>query len=239
MLENKRTGWFEVVFGMTLILSACGGRVIVDGLSDESGAGGAGGFAGMTTTAIATTSGVGSTGGGASASCSQYCADIMAECQGMFAAQYPSMASCLGSCAAFPPGKPGDKMGHSLACRAYYAAAAKTSDSPTACIHAGPTGGDKDQTDNTLGDCGNACEGFCDIALKVCAGPNPVFKDRADCQAACMAIPPLKMAYSITDNIQATNNLGCRTYHLTVAATDAASAATHCPHIGLASPTCK
>jgi hypothetical protein len=235
MLGNKCMGWFEVFGGMTLILSACGGRVIVDGLSDGSGAGGAGGFAGVTTT---TTSGAGSTGGGAAASCSQYCANIMAACQGMFSAQYPSMASCMGSCAAFPPGKPGDQMGHSLACRASYAADAKKSDYP-ACIHAGPTGGDKDQTDDTLGACGNACEGFCDIALKTCAGPNQVFKDRADCQAVCMAMPPLNSAYSISDTLKATNNLGCRMYHLTVAATDTASAATHCQSIGLVSPTCK
>ena len=35
------------------------------------------------------------------------------------------------------------------------------------------------------------------------------------------------------------NTLACRLYHLTVAATDAGSAATHCPHTVADSPVCK
>jgi hypothetical protein len=80
------------------------------------------------------------------------------------------------------------------------------------------------------------CTSFCTDYLATCnsAVPAgfPVYTDAAGCMAECNAWP---VDPSCLDGVNATlcgagNSWGCRRYHLNVAMTDAASAATHCPH---------
>lgn len=105
--------------------------------------------------------------------------------------------------------------GDTLGCRAYHAGAAKA-DGALHCPHAGPSGD---------GACGMTCDGFCDIAVATCKTEWP---DKTACMTACAALPKAGMKYNTS--MTAGNTIECRLYHLSVAATDAASAGTHCPH---------
>ena len=60
------------------------------------------------------------------------------------------------------------------------------------------------------------------------------YADKAACMAECKTFKVNKAdSYSIADTD--TDDFGCRMYHLSVAATDAMSATTHCGHIKAAS----
>lgn len=132
-------------------------------------------------------------------------------------AQYADMKSCVNSAATFAPGTAADMTGNTLGCRAYHATAAK--DAPaTHCVHAGPAGGG-------LTYCGDTCEGFCDIAAATCKAEWP---DKAACMTSCMGLSSTIQNYNTS--FTSGNTVECRLYHATVAATDAASATTHCPH---------
>lgn len=158
-------------------------------------------------------------------SCATYCTSIMANCAGVNQ-QYTDTASCLGACAAFPPGTSADKSGNTLGCRIYHAGAAAT-DATTHCPHAGPGGASV---------CGTNCEGFCAIAQRTCTGSNVQFQDAAACQTACAAFATTP-AYNTAQT--SGNSFACRLYHAQVAAASSANANTHCPHIPAASPVCK
>ncbi len=171
---------------------------------------------------------------GAAPDCTSYCTEVLANCTGAVA-QYASMASCMNVCGAFPVGTVADKSGNTLGCRLYHGGAPSKGMPVMHCPHAGPNGGDKDPN-GTAGTCGEPCDAFCAIAQSVCTGGNQQFASTNDCLTACKSFKVDVASYSTADTV--TNDLGCRTYHLSVAATDAMSAKTHCPHIIAASTVC-
>lgn len=158
---------------------------------------------------------------GGALDCATYCATIMANCGGGNM-QYSSEASCLGACAAFDPGTAADTSGNTLGCRTYHAGAA-ASDPGLHCAHAGPSGGG--------GACGDYCPSFCAIATTICPTEHPA----ATCEATC-GMWDTTEPYDASD--ASGDSYACRLYHLTVAATDAASAMMHCPHTLAVSTTC-
>ena len=168
------------------------------------------------------TADAGSDAGTAAPTCASYCTSVMANCTGANA-QYSTPAACLGSCSAFAAGTTGATSGNSLGCRAYHAGASP-SDAALHCPHAGPAGD---------GACGTNCESFCTIAIAKCAG---TFTDLAACTTACGAFAMNTARYN--QSTTSGNSYACRMYHLSVAATDSASATTHCPHITTVSSTC-
>lgn len=151
--------------------------------------------------------------------CASYCTSVMASCIGANA-QYPSQAACLGSCSAFAQGVTGATSGNTLSCRAYHAAAA-AADPTVHCAHAGPAGD---------GSCGGNCDGFCAIAVAKCGSE---FPDATSCMCSCNGFALSTAHY--TDATTTGDSFSCRLYHLSVAASDATSAATHCPHTTTAS----
>jgi hypothetical protein len=158
----------------------------------------------------------------------------MANCTGTNA-QYTSNDICKGVCAGFTaPGMLGDTTGDTLGCRIYHAGAA-AGNPMLHCPHAGPSGGDKDPN-GTAGQCGEPCTAFCSIAMHSCTGANQQFGgSMATCMTACKTFPASPAPY--TDSITSTNTLDCHIYHLSAAST-AAGAATHCPHIVPGSSVC-
>ncbi len=171
--------------------------------------------------ASSTTTAPGSTGEdtGAPVDCSAYCDLVMENCSGDFS-QYGTPGTCMTSCAAFPPGSPGDMAGNSLACRHYHAGLAFMLND-VHCGHAGP-GGDTA--------CGSNCEGFCAIAGEYCPD---AWADNAACLAACETFPKDEV-YDAND--VSGDTFACRLYHVTAASLDPT---THCGHIKGDSPTCK
>jgi hypothetical protein len=159
----------------------------------------------------------------------------MTNCTGANA-QFTDMATCMGTCAGYPTGAITDMSGNTLGCRIYHGGAPAMGMPTMHCSHAGPTGGDKDPTDTGAGPCGEACDSFCDIAIKVCAGQTGTYTDKAACMTECKAFKADSADYNTSDT--STNDFGCRMYHLTAASKDAASATTHCPHIRANSPVC-
>ncbi len=151
--------------------------------------------------------------------CASYCTTVMANCVGANA-QYANEASCLGTCSAWMAGASGATSGNSLACRAYHAGAA-TADLALHCPHAGPAGD---------GSCGSNCEGFCTVATAKCATQ---FATAGDCTTACTGFAMNTARYN--SSTTSGNSYACRMYHLSVAATDATQAATHCAHTTTAS----
>lgn len=236
-----------LVVSVCVSLSACfknDGGTSSDGASESSGGatGGSSGPAGSTGAITAPTTGdpgssgssgadslgsssttaaPGSTGDdtGAAVDCSAYCDLVMENCSGDFS-QYGTPGTCMTSCAAFPPGSPGDMSGNSLACRHYHAGLAFMLND-VHCGHAGP-GGDTA--------CGSNCEGFCAIAGAYCPDAWP---DDAACLAACDTFPKDEV-YDAND--VAGDTFACRLYHATAASLDPT---THCGHIKGDSPTCK
>ena len=188
---------------------------------------GAAGTTGDATTATAEPTGSTSTDpttGGATTGapvegCEGYCDLIETHCGGPFT-QYGSPDMCLGACAAFAPGTPGETSGNTLACRTYHAGVAADADD-THCTHAGP-GGDMA--------CGSNCEGFCAIAGKACPDAWP---DNDACIVACTGFDAAE-PYDASDI--GGNTLACRLYHLTAATIDPM---THCAHIKGDSAPCK
>lgn len=162
------------------------------------------------------------TGGDVDPGCAMYCAAMMSSCAGELG-QYASLDSCLGVCAALPPGSPGETAGNSLACRAYHAGMAAV-DPALHCVHAGPGG---------AGVCGGNCEGFCAIAVATCPSEHP---NLDACLTACAAFPDTE-PYNIDD--ASGDTLACRLYHLGIAATSDADALVHCGHTVAASPPCQ
>ena len=140
-------------------------------------------------------------------------------------AQYSSAASCMGSCMAFPEGTDVDTSGNTLGCRAYHAGAAN-GDPGLHCGHAGPAGGGEMF-------CGTDCQGFCSIVTSVCKTEYPAVNE---CLQSCMGFTSVG---NYSTSITSGNSRECRLYHATVAATDAATAMTHCQHTTAMSTECK
>ena len=99
-------------------------------------------------------------------------------------------------------------------------------------------GGDTTTTPADLGAIGNplTCLAYCDAVMANCTGANSQYADMAACMTDCKTFKPDAASYSTADT--ATNDFGCRMYHLSVAATDSGSADTHCGHIKSTSPVC-
>jgi hypothetical protein len=222
------------IAGTSAMVAGCG--------SDTTGTGGGSTGTGATSTAATgtgSTSATGSTGTGAAATldCASYCGEMMTNCTGANE-QYKSMESCLTVCAAFPVGKISDTDTNTLGCRLYHGGVAgkDAMSAATHCPHAGITGGDKDVKDAAPAVCGEGCDAFCDVAIAVCSGANVQYATKELCLTDCKGFNADVATYSTADIDK--NDFGCRAYHLTVAATDAASATAHCGHIIAASPVC-
>ena len=211
-----------------------GGGSTGTGDATSTSATGTGG-AGTTTTAAGSTSSSTGTGMTATLDCKSYCAEVMTNCK-TANEQYKSMDSCMNVCAALPPGTLGATDGNSLGCRLYHGGAPAVATPDLHCAHAGPTGGDKIVSDTMAGTCGEGCDAFCTIAGAVCKDANKQFADKETCLTACKSFKTDVATYSTADTDK--NDFGCRMYHLSVAATDAMSAATHCAHIVAASTVC-
>jgi hypothetical protein len=175
--------------------------------------------------------------------CPTYCAQIQANCTGANA-QYPDMAHCTATCAAFTVGtsKVTDTSGNTLGCRIYHAGDPAKTAPATHCVHAGP-GGDS-ITAATPAYCsgGDVCQNFCALEIKACgtadvpltgnpkdANNNPLYQyqNMGACMTACVGFDKTH-AYSTT---AAGNSLACRLYHTTnavIAVTP--NGATHCAH---------
>src|SRR5262245_7012539 len=79
-------------------------------------------------------------GAAVSKACTEYCDTVMTACTGTFSV-YSSTPSCLGACAALPPGDPVEPIGANIACRKKQADFALSTKEPAAyCPSAGPGG---------------------------------------------------------------------------------------------------
>lgn len=163
--------------------------------------------------------------GGGLPSCDSYCADAMSHCTGAFQ-QFPDEASCKAFCATWPAGDAAKHQGDTVACHAYHAGAPAAGDADPHCYHAGPSGD---------GQCGaKPCDDFCAAAVKLCAGPQEVWKDEASCKTDCAGFAA--SGHGFSTDAKTGDTLECRLYQLTVAATDPVG---HCASIGKSSTACK
>lgn len=157
--------------------------------------------------------------------CAYYCDKVMSACAGTNA-QYASRSSCLAFCARLPRGALTDTSGNTLGCRIQRAVASGAS--PAAeCANAGPSGGDRAPSGDA-GTCGDICEAFCGVGTEVCPGAT------SECtQMLCPAYAAAPSSYSTA--LTTGSNVGCRLYHLTLAAEDAGA----CANVGAGSPACQ
>jgi hypothetical protein len=159
------------------------------------------------------------------ATCSDYCATIQTNCTGANL-MYGGTTTCMDVCAKFSAGTVGSTTGNSLECRYYHSGLAAGGGANTHCRHAGP-GGDNQ--------CGADCEGFCTIVLASCTGANQQYGGSlSSCMSACAGYATSPAYVSGASG----NNLACRLYHATIAAT-ASMASTHCPHTAMTSAVCQ
>jgi hypothetical protein len=178
--------------------------------------------------------------------CATYCSTIMANCTtANGAAQYPDMAHCTGSCAAFTVGtsKTTDQAGDTLGCRIYHAnaAAGSTANATLHCPHAGPGGDLLSAATTTPAFCsgGDFCTNFCALQIATCGTMDvpvmvggmqvtPQYKNMAACVSVCKngdatvtpAIPKFDTTHPYA-TASAGNSLACRLNHWTNAAANA------------------
>ncbi len=195
-----------LAIALAIIFAACGGDD--DGASDGIGTDG-----GAQVIDGAPSDGAAATG------CDEYCASIMATCSDALS-QYRDLASCLGSCALFPPGSPGADSGDSLACRVTHAELAMDTPDPH-CRHAGPSGG---------GVCGAPCDAYCDLMMGVC----DLYGDDAECMEVCAGFPEVG-DYSSAPGAGRGDSVECRIMHATLATEDTV----HCGTAGPDSTPCQ
>jgi len=157
----------------------------------------------------------------------------MAACSGANQ-QYTTMDGCLAECAAFDQGTIGATSGDTLECRTYHAGVAATADPAVHCVHAGPLGsgagaaGAGCTTDNLT-----RCTAYCAVNAEVCG--TTAYATEDECRTACAAADDSLDFNTGVTSVGGTagadtGELECRTYHMSVASQDAASATTHCPH---------
>jgi hypothetical protein len=189
----------------------------------------------------ANTGGSGGSGGAATAlSCDDYCTTITAGCTAKNL-QFPDVDTCKAVCKSYPVGKVSDMGGQdSLGCRTYHAGVASMSaaSADTHCWHAGPTGGDADNTDAMDGVCGGGCEAFCNLEKTACGftGAHAQYADNATCMTACKAFKKPTMATFDVGDATAEKDYFCYFYHLTAASIDPD---THCKHTKLGGGVCE
>ena len=179
------------------------------------------------------TGGVTGSGGSvvASATCTNYCSTIMANCKGPNQ-QYADMANCLKVCAQMPAGTPTDDGVNSAGCRTNAATAAAMDTLPikSKCFAAGPL---------SYGVCGSDCDVFCAVAFNYC-GAAAGYTSVDDCTGICgqfgrvvdFAAPG---AYGATYTPGATpetkDTLECRAFYLFIDALQSSAAQqTNCPN---------
>lgn len=148
------------------------------------------------------------------ASCDDYCALMMSDCEGA----YPSLDYCKSFCAELPRG-PSGVDANTVECRMSYAEQAATS--PGLCNAASMGGGNV---------CGDVCEVYCDFLDMNCVGGNAVYADRTRCIDTCNlmdsdgGIDDWSFDHEI-DTVQ------CRLYHAGPPAV--LEPGTHCNHAGV------
>ena len=157
-----------------------------------------------------------------SATCRQYCSDVMDYCQGDLK-QYVDMAQCLKVCAIYPEGLITDVDGNTASCRLKYAGKARYAlgtEKDAYCRKAGP---------GSEGTCGTICEGFCTLMMPTCTikfAPY-YFPSTNDCMTACRILkdaPP----YTVSDgNLPDRNDAQCRLFHACSSVMDPDE---HCEH---------
>lgn len=160
--------------------------------------------------------------------CSSYCEFVSSTCTGANAGL--DKATCNALCerltqATAHVGSPSDTARNTIGCRIYHACAARSSPGNVTihCPHASIwSGGDT---------CGTQCDAFCEIEMAVCptGNANAQFAGVNHCLSAC----GMWALGNPTDT--SGNTLGCREYHLGVAASSIANVAMHCPHTGIGS----
>jgi hypothetical protein len=140
--------------------------------------------------------------------CDAYCTAVMAACTGANQ-QYSGPARCQNACATFDAGTLEDMTGNTLGCRLHHALAAQA-DAGAECEAAGPGG---------AGVCGSDCDGFCQLVLTYCVGPEQVFANLSTCEGACASFHTTA-PYSVTDTtIQTRTQVACLLYHAQEATT--------------------
>jgi hypothetical protein len=201
--------------------TAAGGSISTEaGLSNETtGTGGAGGSGAVDSGGNLTDAGADS---GDSATCRQYCSDIMTYCGGELK-QYVDAAQCLKVCAIYPDGSIGDADGNTASCRLKYASKAhyaSGTEKDAYCRKAGP-GSD--------GTCGAICDGFCTLMMATCTTKFApyYFPSASDCLTTCRALkdsPP----FTVSDgSLPDRNDAQCRLFHSCSAVMDPDE---HCEH---------
>ena len=215
------------------------------GCGDDTEAGGggsattatSGSSSAKTSSSTSTATSSSSSGGGVKLDCASYCTQVAANCKDTNA-QWPDDASCQAGCKTFAAGTLADMAGNTLGCRLYHSGDPAKGAAAMHCPHAGITAGDPDATATGAGKdgpCGDGVEAFCKLAVATCPA---VWADVAKCTTDAKTFKGSAATFGgMTDTDKDT--FACRSYHLTVAAKSTESAAMHCPHIALASATCK
>jgi hypothetical protein len=131
-----------------------------------------------------------------------------------------SMANCMGTCAAFPPGAATDVSGNTLGCRNYHLQniEVRGMSAVTHCPHAGPVGG---PIAGATAVCGaSPCDDWCAMQTKVCGtDANPVMvggmtiTNRYPTLAACNGVRHLRQDAEASPSVTAGNTFACRIYH--------------------------
>ncbi len=147
----------------------------------------------------------------ASASCTDYCDLMIANCNGA----YPSVDNCMAVCETLPRGTLGVDA-NTVECRFGYAEATATD--PTQCDAASVAGGNV---------CGDPCEVYCDTVELNCAAPNTLYADRATCLSTCNLLDT-DGGFADWDFSVEVDTLQCRIYHAGPPA--ALEPASHCNH---------
>ena len=182
-----------------------------------------------------------------SALCQQYCGTVMNACTGTNEA-YVSMDACLGVCSFLPEGEPG-VVDNSVQCRLEVAQlAAGSPEKESYCPSAGPSGdGPSEESDCTgpVGGSNDPCASLCSILMPACAR-FPQYSSVEECETRCrgeVEESPSDEHYTSSSLVDPLpdrgNNLSCRLWHVSVAATgpnDARVAGLHCPHAAGGAP---
>ena len=93
----------------------------------------------------------------------------------------------------------------------------------------GTTPEDTAKEDDTTTATEPSCQDYCAAVMGACTGANQQYTDLTQCIGFCAALAKIPLG-TLADT--AGNTVGCRQYHAGVAAKDADSAKTHCPHAG-------
>jgi len=162
--------------------------------------------------------------------CDYYCQTIMQNCQGANA-EYLTSAVCSSMCGAFESnGAIADTKDDTLDCRIFNSQQA-ASDPAKFCRFAGPLGG---------GHCGSdPCVPFCTLDTTYCNGKavnTPVYSNQVACTSACESFPYLLDAGDT--QLESTDTLNCRLWHLEFAFESNENGEYHCPHTAVVSATC-